>query len=103
MPAIWRPSIKCQCGYGQNLARREEFEAQAARANMVLDWDRTQAHLLKRLESGRSPLILDLFCCAGGVSEGFRRAGGTSFGMDQEEQPAFVARFGERWFEVGKT
>ena len=78
VPAVWRPPVRCQCQYGQNLAKREEFEEQAARASTVLDWDRSQAHLLKRLESGRAPLVLDLFCCAGGVSEGFRRAGRTS-------------------------
>ena len=66
-----------------------------------MDWDRAQAHLLKRLESGRAPLILDLFCCAGGVSEGVRRAGGTSYGVDLHDQPAYTARFGERWFHLG--
>ena len=103
MPAIWRPSVKCQCGYGQNLAKPEEFKAQAERARSVLDWDRAQAHLLKRLESGKAPLVLDLFCCAGGVSEGFRRAGGTSFGVDLQEQPAYVARFGDKWFRLGSA
>ena len=45
--------------------------------------------------------MLDLFCCAGGVTEGFRRAGGTAFGVDADDQPAYVARFGERWFQIG--
>ena len=101
MPRVWRPAIKTRCCYGQNLASRGEFERQAARAKEVLDWDRAQAHLLKRLESGRAPLILELFCCAGGVSEGFRRAGGTSYGVDAQDQPSYTARFGDRWFHVG--
>ena len=101
VPWVWRPAIKTRCCYGQNLATRAEFEQQAARAKEVLDWDRAQAHLLKRLESGRAPMILDLFCCAGGVSEGFRRAGGTSFGVDMQDQPSYTARFGERWFHLG--
>ena len=95
--------MRTRCCYGQNLASRGEFEAQAARAQQVLDWDRAQTHLLKRLESGRAPLALDLFCCAGGVSEGFRRAGGTSFGVDSQEQPSYVARFGEKWFQLGSA
>ena len=91
-PCVWRPSINSRCGYGQNLAPRSEFEGQAARAREVFDWDRAQAHLLKRLASGRTPLVLDLFCCAGGVSEGFRRGGGCAFGVDVDEQPAYIAR-----------
>ena len=103
LPRFWRPPIYCRCCYGQNLATQSEFEAQAERARTVLDWDRSQAHLLKRLESGRAPLVLDLFCCAGGVSEGFRRAGGTSFGVDMQEQPAYVARFGDKWFGLNNA
>ena len=102
-PRVWRPSIKSRCGYGTNLAPAAEFEDQAARARQVFDWDRSQAHLLKRLESGRTPLVLDLFCCAGGVSEGFRRAGGCSLGVDANDQPSFVARFGAKWFHLGNA
>lgn len=94
LPVVWRPPIRCKCGYGQNLASRGEFEEQARRANKVLDWDRAQAHLLKRLEAGRAPLVLDLFCCARGFSEGFRRGGGTSYGVDLSDQPYSKARFG---------
>ena len=46
-------------------------------------------------------LVLDLFCGAGGVSEGFVRMGGASFGVDSAEQPWFVARFGDEWFGLG--
>ena len=100
-PWIWRPAVSCRCGYGTNLAGVDEFAAQAASAQQCFDWDRSASHLVKRLESGRTPLILDLFCCAGGVSEGFRRAGGTSFGVDVEDQVEYRARFGERWFKQG--
>ena len=103
VPLVWRPPVKCQCCYGQNLASGAEFEDQASRARLVADWDRAQSHLLKRLESGRTPLILDLFCCSGGVSEGFRRGGCTSFGVDLDEQPSFVARFGTNWFHLGSA
>ena len=71
VPWVWRPPINCRCCYGQNLADGGDFQAQARRAQQLADWDSAQAHLLKRLESGRAPLVLDLFCCAGGVSEGF--------------------------------
>ena len=54
-PSLWRPPVHCRCAYGQNLAGPEEFEAQAARAREVAAWDRAQAHLLQRLESGRAP------------------------------------------------
>ena len=37
VPVIWRPPVRCQCQYGQNLAPRSEFEEQAARARQVLD------------------------------------------------------------------
>ena len=100
-PTVWRPSVNCRCGYGVNLARPEEFAEQAKAAQSMLDWDRAQSFLLKRLESGRTPLVLDLFCCAGGVSEGMRRAGWTSFGVDQDDQPEFKARFGTSWFQRG--
>ena len=100
-PTIWRPAVHCQCSYGLNLAGPSEFAAQAKEAQAVLDWDRAQSFLLKRLESGRTPLILDLFCCAGGVSEGMRRAGCATFGVDQDAQPEFKARFGGGWFQQG--
>ena len=102
-PTVWRPGVRCECSYGLNLAAPEEFKEQAARAQSMFDWDRAQGDLLKRLSSGQTPLVLDLFCCAGGVSEGFRRAGATSFGVDSSDQPEYRARFGDRWFREGNA
>lgn len=102
-PAVWRPAVHCQCAYGMNLAGPSEFAEQAVGAQALNDWDRVQTLLLKRLESGRTPLILDLFCCAGGVSEGIRRAGGISFGVDRDDQPEYRARFGSEWFQQGEA
>ena len=99
--AVLRPIRRCRCLYGLNLASKSEFARQERLASEVRDWDRLQALLYQRLDSGRAPLVLDLFCCAGAVSEGFRRVGGTSYGVDIDAQSHFVARFGSEWFEVG--
>lgn len=40
------------------------------------------------------PTLLDLFCKAGGCSEGYRRAGFDVTGVDIEDQPTYRARFG---------
>ena len=45
-------------------------------------------------------MILELFCGAGGSSEGVRRAGGVSHGVDDTDQPEFRARFGDAWFTL---
>ena len=87
-----------RCCFGQNLATRAEFDAQHERAMGCLRWYEQYVHLLRRLESGRTPLVVDLFCGAGGSSEGVRRMGGASLGVDDTEQPHFVARFGGEWF-----
>ena len=68
LPWVWRPAVRCGCAYGTNLAGPGEFAEQATAAQLRFDWDRAQAHVLKRLESGRTPLVLDLFCCAGARS-----------------------------------
>ena len=43
-------------------------------------------------------MVVDLFCGAGGSSEGVRRMGGTSVGVDATEQPEYIARFGNESF-----
>ena len=100
-PAVWRPVPVTACRYGLDLASDEEFAAQRRRAERAQAWDARCVTLLKRLSSGATPVVLDLFCCAGGVSEGFRRAGASSVGVDKEEQPCWVQRFGQENFLKG--
>ena len=61
-------------------------------------WSKQYVLLLKRLQSGLTPLVLDLFCGGGGVSEGARRCGASTLGVDNRPQPCYVARFGEETF-----
>ena len=68
---------------------------QARRAEQCLAWMRQHVDLLRRLQSGRAPIALDLFCGGGGRSEGVRRMGGVAFGVDIEDQPEYRARFGD--------
>ena len=90
-----------RCGGGQNLARDAEFDAQRARAEEVLDWYRQYVQLFRRLRSGVTPTIVDDFCGGGGASEGVRRAGGASHGIDLADQADFVRRFGSTSFTRG--
>ena len=92
-----------RCGGGANLASEAEFVAQRERAERVLDWYRQYVQVLRRLQSGVTPTIVDGFCGGGGSSEGVRRAGGASFGLDQEEQADFVRRFGSTSFTLGDS
>ena len=73
--AVIRPVTRPACDHGQSLSPTSEFEAQARRASGLFQWYRQYILLLKRFRSGQTPLVLDLFCKAGGASEGFRRGG----------------------------
>jgi len=44
------------------------------------------------------PIALDLFCCAGGASEGLRRAGFDVWGVDIEHRETWCTRFGREHF-----
>ena len=90
-----------RCGDGANLASEEEFAEQRERAEQVLDWYRQYVQLLRRLQSGVTPTVVDDFCGGGGSSEGVRRAGGASVGLDLEGQPDFERRFGHESFVLG--
>ena len=98
LPLMFRPSIRPRCHFGEVLASDDEFDRQARRARRCLDWYGQWVSLLARLDSGRTPLVIDLFCCAGGSTEGVRRMGGDAVGVDRDDQPAYVARFGEHRF-----
>ena len=98
---MWRPVEERSCRHGMALARPEDFDRQADLASRCLRWQSQYVHVLRRLESGRQPLVLDLFCGGGGSSEGVRRAGAVSMGVDSTDQPHFTARFGGQWFTLG--
>jgi hypothetical protein len=99
--AALRRGRSYRCGGGKNLASDEQFEEQRERAERVLDWYRQYVQLLRRLQSGVTPTVVDVFCGGGGSSEGVRRAGGASHGIDVEAQPDFVRRFGSTSFSIG--
>ena len=83
-----------RCGGGKNLARESEFAAQRARAAEVLDWYSIYVAVLRRARHGVVPKAVEAFCGGGGTSEGTKRAGGVSHGIDHEPQPDFIRRFG---------
>ena len=96
--AFGRHPRNTQCMGGENLAGEREFEAQAALSSEMLDWYALYVALLRRLQSGRTPFALQNFCGGGGSSEGCRRAGGASHGIDLYSQPDYVRRFGPDCF-----
>ena len=63
----------------------------------MLLWYRQYPDLLRKL-SKRAPAVVDLFCGGGGCSEGIRRAGMTTCGLDSEMQEDYVRRFGDDAF-----
>ena len=68
----------------------------------MLDWYRGFVQLLSRLQSGATPSVLQLFCAAGyGSTEGVRRGGGASHGLDAEPQPEHERVYGEGSTTVG--
>jgi hypothetical protein len=98
---IWRPVNHYACNQGLNLASSAEFEAQAKRASEVLAWYRNYVELLRILQGGLTPTVVDGCCGGGGKAEGIRRAGGAVHGIDIRPQPDFVRRFGEKCFTLG--
>ena len=101
LPSVWRPGPRPACCYGLALAPQSAFDEQRDLFARMSSWDAQCVQLLRRLESGRAPLVLDLFCGAGGASEGARRVSASVCGVDRDPQPAFSARFGDEWFALG--
>ena len=89
-----------RCLSGGGLAQPAEFAAQAEKARGVAMWYNQYVRIMKKL-SKRTPCAVSGFCGGGGSDEGVRRAGGTSAGFDQEEQPEFRRRFGDSSFSCG--
>ena len=98
---LWRPVNHYECGQGLNLASEAEFKSQAAQASKVLAWYRNYVELLRILQGGRTPTVVEGCCGGGGKTEGVRRAGGASHGIDIRPQPDFQRRFGTRCFTQG--
>ena len=93
-----RRQVVTRCAGGAGLATDAEFVAQRKLGEEMLDWYAMYPALLRRLESGLTPFCIQNFCGGGGASEGCRRAGGASHGLDMYEQPDYCRRFGEEAF-----
>ena len=83
----WRPVTVFACKGGRMLHGEEAFRQQRSRASEVLRWYSKYTALLRRVESGRTPVALVTFCKQGGVVEGIRRANGAAHGQDLHTQP----------------
>ena len=87
-----------RCGRGRNLASEEEMQAQKDLCEAWLSWYDQYVQIERRLNDGRAPGVLHLYCGSGGSSEGGRRAGASGIGVDSEDQPDYVRRFGTSAF-----
>ena len=87
-----------RCGGGSHLATPSEFEAQRALADDMLDWYSVYPALLRRLDSGTTPVVIQNFCGGGGATEGCRRAGAACYGVDLYDQPDYRRRYGDDTF-----
>ena len=90
-----------RCQGGKNLAGPDEFLKQQQRAEEMLLWYEQYVAIVKRARSGVTPMVLSSFCGGGGSSEGVKRSGGCSVGLDSEDQPDYKRRFGEQTFVQG--
>ena len=66
---VFRPEAPPRCCHGQNLASAAEFDQQHERAMACIRWYQQYVRLLHRLESGRQPLVIDLFSAAQAVRQ----------------------------------
>ena len=91
--------VSHRCRRGKNLASVHEFDAQKELSNQWMDWYGTYVLILARLRARQGGGVLHAFCGGGGSTEGERRAGGSgSHGIDIEDQPGYVDRFGAESF-----
>ena len=95
-PFYKRPNTRCE--RGKNLAQPADFAEQRALSRRMLDWYNIYPILYRRMDSGRTTAACQLFCGGGGSSEGVRRSGGVSIGVDLYDQPDYRARFGDDTF-----
>jgi hypothetical protein len=96
--AFGRDEATTRCAGGANLATAAEFAQQRRLAGEMLDWYSTYVAVLRRLQSGTTPFVLQDFVGGGGSSEGCRRAGGASHGIDLYDQEDYRRRFGSEAF-----
>ena len=101
--AFGRQKRRPACGFGANLASDQEFEDQRALAADWLDHYAVYVEILRKLESGDTPTVLQAFCGGGGQAEGQRRAGGRVVGTDLYEQSDFRRHFSTDAFVQGDS